>query len=301
MKAFLHQADFMGAPEIGSIPVEMLRQMAAMGATMRPKGPEIQFEQNGSISADGHDIPVRIYKDCDAPEAIVLYFHGGGWCMGSLEEFDAPMRRIAAATKAAVISVDYRLAPEHPFPAAIDDAIAALKWTARGRKSLARAGAPLIVAGDSAGGNISAVLSILSRDVLDIQIDGQVLIYPSVDLDVTHPRMDAFESPLLNKHEIEWFVDQYVPNSADREDVKFRPLLAESHENLPPALILTAEFDLLRFEGEAYRDKLERSGVPVTYQQADGALHAYFSLTDGQTHSLEAHAAIQSFILNLRN
>lgn len=127
-------------------------------------------------------------------------------------------------------------------------------------------------------------------------IAGQILIYPSVDLDIDHERMDAFVPPLLNKQECEWFVEQYIPNKADRRDPRFAPLHAVSHADLPPALITVAEFDLLRAEGEAYRDALEAAGVPVTYVHADRAIHAYFSLMDGQTHAMQAQAAIRNFI-----
>ncbi len=273
--------------------------MAAAGAAMRSSGPAVLSQVDDKISVDDRDIPIRIYKDSKTPDTIIVYYHGGGWCMGALSEYDAPLRRMAKMCNAAVISVDYRLAPEHPFPACIDDAAEALKWVDTQRGTLAKPGAPLIVAGDSAGGNISAVMTQMARDSLGIKIDGQILIYPSVDLDIEHSRLDVFDSPLLKKSEIKWFVEQYVPRPEDRDDVRFRPLLAQSHSNLPQALIFAAEFDLLKPEAEAYRDKLVASGVPVTYHQADGGVHGYFSAMDGQTHAQQAHGAIKSFVRKL--
>ncbi len=129
-KAVLDRADFMGVPKIGTVPVEAMRQVMVMGAMARPKGPEISSVTDITIPTSSHDIPARVYQDCDAPKNVVLYFHGGGWCVGSLPEYDAPLQRIVAGTDTMVISVDYRMAPEHPFPAAIDDAVTALKWTA---------------------------------------------------------------------------------------------------------------------------------------------------------------------------
>lgn len=294
-KAFLNQGEFMGAPKIGTVPVEVMRQVMAMGAMAR-RGPKISSVTDITIPAGTHDISARIYKDCETPKNILLYFHGGGWCVGSLPEYDAPLQRIVAGTDTMAISVDYRMAPEHPFPAAIEDAVTALKWIGTQRAEFGAADAPIFVGGDSAGGNISAAISILSRDELKVPIAGQILLYPSVDLDIDHERMDAFVPPLLTKAECDWFVSQYVPNKADRSDPRFAPFRATSHADLPPALITTAEFDLLRAEGEAYRDVLEAADVPVTYEQADGAIHGYFSLMDGQTHAMQAQKAIRDFI-----
>ncbi|MBV1886430.1 MAG: alpha/beta hydrolase fold domain-containing protein [Parvibaculaceae bacterium] len=297
MKNILNNMELLGTREIESVPIKDLRLMMEGAAALRGKGPQdLYLVEDCVVDSDGHAIPVRVYKPTKKTSSIILYHHGGGFCVGSIQEFDAPMRRLAKATGSTVVSVEYRLAPEAPFPAAIDDASAALVWADANRTKLAVEGAPLFVSGDSAGGNISAVLCLLARDELNINIAGQILLYPATMGDVDADHLSAFESPLLNKAEICWFYDQYIPNKEDRSDLRFAPIKAESHADLPPALVLTAEYDLLRPEGEAYAARLMADGTKATVVELDGALHGFFSIADGLVHSEKADRLIAKFI-----
>jgi len=194
-------------------------------------------------------------------------------------------------------SVDYRLAPEHPFPAAFDDACAALAWVDANRGNLAvDSDTPLFVAGDSAGANLSAAISVQARNLSSVDIAGQILIYPCVAGECDTPRFDDFVPPILKKEDTQWFFDQYISDRADRTDPRFAPLLAEHHADLPPALIVTAEHDLLRPDGESYRDALVAAGVPVDYYEYLGAVHAFFSVGDGTTMAANLTNRIAEFV-----
>jgi acetyl esterase len=301
MKAYLHQLRFANAPAIGSIDTEQFRKMVEVGATMNGRGPELYRVEDHSLDSHGYNLPVRVYRGNENTDSIIMYFHGGGWCIGSIESYDGVVRRLAKTTGATIVSVDYRLAPEMPFPAAVDDASTALMWANNNRKMLAKKDAPLFVCGDSAGANLAAVLSLLGRDSLDIDIAGQVLIYPSVAGEVEHPDFDAFEAPFLNKEDIKWFFDQYVPRLEDRSDIRFAPINAESHAGLPPAFVMTAEFDLLKGQGEAYAEKLKQDGTDVHLKNYPGALHGFFSYGVGLIQSEEAIVDITSFINSLKH
>lgn len=284
MRRLVERMQMSGAPELGSLPAADMRAMMEFGAQMRGPGPELLSVEDTTATHDGVSVPVRVYRDNDAPTAIITYFHGGGWVIGSVDEFDAPMRKLAKQSGAVVVSVDYRLAPEHPFPAAYDDAAAALAWVDAHRSDLAAGSAtPLFVAGDSAGANLAAAVSLQARDEGSVDIAGQILIYPSVSGECDTPRFDDFVPPILKKSDTQWFFDQYIPDRAMRTDPRFAPLLADQYADLPPALIVTAEHDLLRPDGEFYRDALAAAGVAVDYHEYLGAVHAFFSVGDGST------------------
>ncbi|MCL4114371.1 UNVERIFIED_CONTAM: hypothetical protein GTU68_025733 [Idotea baltica] len=203
-----------------------------------------------------------------------MFIHGGGYVIGDLETHDQPCRQLARESNATVVAVDYRLAPEHPFPAGLDDAWTVFQTLAADRDNFGT-GSKLAVAGDSAGGNFSAVLALMARDA-GIELAAQLLIYPAVDVDDASPSMEENgEGYLLTKEVMDWFMLNYQP---DPLDWRASPLLAESHEGLAPALIITAEFDPLRDQGNAYAYKLEEAGVPVTYTNYPGMVHAFFQL-----------------------
>lgn len=192
--------------------------------------------------------------------------------------------------------MDYRFAPEAPFPAAINDSISVLLWTDANRAELANADAPLFVCGDSSGGNLAAAVSIINRDKLDVDLAGQILIYPSVDGNLDYPDFDAFDAPILKKEEILWFRRQFASKQDDRRDPRVSPIDTESHANLPPALILTAEFDLLNAQATAYARKLTEAAVPVEHRNFKGAVHGFFTDGVGLHQSNEAMTDINSFI-----
>lgn len=232
------------------------------------------------IPGPAGNIPVRVYTpEGSGPFPILLYYHGGGWVIGSIHSNDTLARKLARRSGAVTVSVGYRLAPENPFPAAVDDAYAALHW-ARDHAVLIN-GDPqrIAVSGDSAGGNLAAIVAQMSKDH-GPKIAAQVLLYPVTDVS----RMDTesynhFKKGFfLEKTKMEQFRAVYVPLKENWTDPKVSPLLAENFKGLPPALVITCEFDPLRDEGEAYAEKMKQAGVPVTLNRYKGMIHGFASL-----------------------
>jgi acetyl esterase len=215
----------------------------------------------------------------EAPAPLLIYFHGGGWVVGDLDTHDGSCRLLARETGAVVMAVDYRLAPEHRFPAAVDDALAAFRWAAANPRELAcRAGA-VAVMGDSAGGTLAAVVCQQARDLGGPMPVAQGLVYPGTDLRMMTRSMDAYAHGFyLTREDIAWFQDQYLPDAQARLDPRASPLLAEDLAGLPPAHIWTAGFDPLRDEGRAYADRLAASGVLARYRCLDDQVHGFFGM-----------------------
>ncbi len=225
-------------------------------------------------------IPARVYvPEGKAPLPVVIYFHGGGWVIGDLDSHDNVCRGLAAAVPAIVLSVDYRLAPEHIFPAAVDDAFAALTWTAKNAASIKGDPARIAVAGDSAGGNLAAVVARMARD-RGVKLSAQVLIYPAVDL--LHFATESYrlfgDGYYLTRRYMEKFRERYMPDKRHWSDPRVSPLLHGGFTGLPPAMVLTAQFDILRDEGEAYARALEKAGVPVTAKRYPGMIHGFIGM-----------------------
>ncbi len=235
-----------------------------------------------TIPAPAGPIPARLYlpgPERDYP--LFLYFHGGGFVIGDLDTADNLARFLCRRAGCAVLSVDYRLAPEHPFPAAVEDCYTATAWGVEHAADLCADPARVLVGGDSAGATLAAVVSQLSRWKGGPVLAGQVLFYPSSDsssLDTPSFREFGGQSLGLPKRDVEWFLDQYAPAPADRLDPRCSPILAADFRDLPPALVITAEFDVLRDEGEAYARCLHASGVPVKLLRCNGMIHGFASL-----------------------
>ncbi len=232
------------------------------------------------IPGPAGELAVRVYTPKgDAPFPVVVFFHGGGFTIGSIETHDIVCQQLASGADAIVVSVEYRLAPEHPFPAAFDDAVAATQWIHDNARTLGGDPERLAVAGDSAGGNLAAGVSHHARDAGGPPIRFQLLIYPTVDARLGHPSMkENAEALFLGEDTMSWFFDHYTPAREDRADPRVSPLLRREFADLPPALIITAEYDPLRDEGEEYGEKLRSAGVPVTVTRYDGMTHAFFQL-----------------------
>ncbi len=245
-------------------------------------------------------LPVRIYTPIDSPTPlpIIVYFHGGGWVLGDLESHDNLCRSLAAKAGAVVVAVDYRLAPEHIFPAALDDAAVALRWTIDNASALNGDPTRLAVAGDSAGGNIAAALSALESEQNNTSIAAQVLLYPAVDLSNLDRQsaMQFAEGYFLTRERMAWFIQQYVPDATLRLDPRASPLLAADHSGLPPTLVITAEFDPLRDEGEAYAQALDKAGVSTRTKRFDGVLHGFVSMDRWFPEAEQATDLIATFL-----
>jgi len=234
------------------------------------------------LTADGPlgSIPLRLYRPADAAATtrlpVLVYFHGGGWVIGDLDTHDVLCRQLTAEAGVSVISVDYRLAPEHKFPAAVDDAWAATRWIVAHAAELNVDADRLAVGGDSAGGNLAAVVALLARDHGGPPIRLQVLLYPVTDSSVeTGSYRDFADGFLLTRESMQWFFNHYVNTEADAADWRMSPLRAPSLAGLPPALIVTAGFDPLRGEGEAYAKRLREAGVSVDAVCFGGMIHGF--------------------------
>jgi acetyl esterase len=248
--------------------------------------PEMAQVEDRTVPGPAGELPVRIYRPISEQTALptVAFFHGGGWVVGDLDTHDLTCRTIARDTEAVVVSVDYRLAPEHPFPAAAEDALAAARWIADHRGELG-GNDMLGVAGDSAGGNLSAVVSQHLRD----EVGAQLLIYPATDVPGEYAsRIDNGEGYFLDIATMAWFMEQYVPEGADLTDPLLSPLYGEL-AGLAPAVVVVAELDPLRDEGKAYAEALRAAGVPVTLRQFDSLIHGF---VDMGRHSKAAQAAV---------
>jgi len=282
-----------GGPPLSEMSPQEARQVPAILAELTGAGPEVASVRDVEIPGPAGAIPARVYEPVADPPGTVVYFHGGGWVIGGLDTWDAAVRNLAKESGARVVSVDYRLAPEHPFPAAADDAHAATQWAA------GEFGGPIVVAGDSAGGNLAAVTALRAREQ-GPEIVLQVLVYPVVDSDVTTDHYAQYRDThlILNTPDMVWFWGHYAPDPADRVHPDAAPLRAESHEGLPPAWVLLAGNDPLLAEGEAYVARLEEAGVPVTAVRYDDQIHAFFTLPNlieaGNRALAEAGAAIKA-------
>jgi acetyl esterase len=249
-----------------------------------PAPPELRSVEPLAIPSPHGSIPARRYtpktlrqKNGLAP--CLVFFHGGGWVIGDLDTHDVVCRKLADEAQLIVISVDYRRAPEHKFPAAVDDAIAAVTWIATQARELRIDATRLLVGGDSAGGNLAAVVTIAARDGNGPAIAGQVLVYPATDFAMTHPSHGEPETSILLTHSvIRWFRDHYLNGAADVHDWRASPARAATLIGLPPAYVLTAGADPLRDEGDEYARRLKEAGVTVTHRTFPGQFHGFFTM-----------------------
>ncbi|WP_241754827.1 alpha/beta hydrolase [Cupriavidus basilensis] len=277
---------------------ESRAEMAARTAARLP-GPHIDTVLDLSIPGPGGDIPLRLYIPKDAP-GVTVAFHGGGWLMGNLDSFDAVCRNLARDSGLAVVSVDYRLAPEHPFPAAIADAWAASYWVARHGHEHGLNTSRMAVFGESAGGNLAAVVCLLARDNAGPALLAQALVYPATDARLQADALSRYAEGFMQRKEdvLHAFRTYALDHGVPPSEWKLSPLLATSHAGLPPALVVTAECDAVRDDGEAYAMKLAEAGVPTTCVRYQGMLHTFYSMRG----KLDAAAVAQRQVADmLRN
>jgi acetyl esterase len=236
-------------------------------------------------------VPARIYTPAGSGHPILVYIHGGGWVIGDLETHDGVCRALANAGPMIVVSLDYRLAPECKFPACVDDCLAATKWVAENAKSLGGDPNRIAVGGDSAGGNLTAATTLVARDKGGPKIGFQLLIYPATDARMqSHSYTSNAEGYFLTAGMMRWFWNHYLSDPRDVLDPRVSPLLAPSLEGLPPAYVITAEYDPLRDEGEDYARELMAAGVPTKLRRFDGLIHGFFAMTEVFPQAREAIA-----------
>jgi acetyl esterase len=279
-QAVLKAREAAGWPEYHKLtPPEARETMARMRALMPQVEPEaVASVEDRTIPGPAGAIPVRIYRPAGAgPFPAVVFFHGGGWVLGDLESHDATCRSLTNVAGCVVVAVDYRLAPEHRFPAAADDSYAAACWVAEHAAELSVDASRLAVLGDSAGGNLAAVVPLMARDRGGPAIRAQVLVYPVTDYDfgTSSYRNNGDGAFGLTEVGMRWYWGCYLSDPEDGKHPYASPLRAESLSGLPPALVITAEFDPLRDEGEAYARRLEGAGVATTLTRYDGVIHGF--------------------------
>jgi acetyl esterase len=235
-----------------------------------------------TIPGPAGEIPVRIYRPAgDAPKPVIVYYHGGGWVIGGLDTHDGTCRLLATSVDAVVVSVDYRLAPEHVFPAAVDDAFTALQWVHAHAAELGGDPGRLAVAGDSAGGNLSAVVAQLARDAGGPPLCFQLLVYPATDYGCDRPSMtENAAGYFLTVDAMNWFFGHYLRGPEDGDDPRVSPLRSDDLAGLPPAFVITAEFDPLRDQGIAYAEAMRAAGVTVNARNYEGMFHGFFGMTE---------------------
>jgi acetyl esterase len=248
-----------------------------------PEPPVLASVKAMTVPGPAGAIPVRIYtpkllRQADGMAPALLFFHGGGWVIGDLDSHDVVCRTLAVQGEMIVISVDYRLAPEHKFPAAIDDALAATQWIADNAIQLNIDASRISVGGDSAGGNLAAIVAIEARE-RGLKLRGQLLIYPATDFRMNHPSHSEPETDCLLSHTVmRWFRDHYLNDAGDIDNWRASPARAEDLSGLPPAFVLTAGADPLRDEGNEYARRLSEAGVEVAYQTYPGQFHGFVTM-----------------------
>lgn len=242
----------------------------------------------------------RRYRPAELGDGLLVYFHGGGFVRGALETHDPLCRRLTNAARCELLAVEYRLAPEHPFPAAVEDAVAVTGWAGEDHAG------PLAVGGDSSGGNLAAATAIHARDAGAPELAAQVLLYPVTDATMSSPSMDELaEGRMLTRRSLAWMYDQYLPEGADRSDPRVSVVLADSLEGVAPAVVVSAGNDPLRDDAARYATRLEEAGVPVEHLAFGGTIHSFMlyagTLSAGIDGARAAGAAVHRLLQTARN
>ncbi len=290
----MEEATKAGRPKLESLPHAIGRPAVdKMSEDSEADPPEVAETIDGAFAGPGGQIKYRRYRPLGVEAGslpTLIYYHGGGFVIGTIETHDSTCRRLANRSRCQVISIDYRLSPEHPFPAPIDDGIAAFRHVRDNAAALGADPARLAVGGDSAGGAMAAVVCQAMRDAKEQGPAFQMLIYPATDSSQESGSRKSFaEGYFLSKGLMDWFWKAYVPAGTDLSDLRLSPLLANDFTGLPPAFVLTAGYDPLRDEGRAYADRLIDAGVKTTYVNYPGTIHGFFSLTRFLKQGLKAN------------
>jgi acetyl esterase len=264
-------------PALESLPVAEARASIAAAAALAPPPAAVGHVADRALPGPHQPIRVRLYTPFGiGPFPLTIYFHGGGFVIGDLESHDAACRHLCLAANSIVLAVDYRLAPEHPFPAAVEDCLAATRWAAEHAGEIGADARRIAVAGDSAGGNLATVVAIRVRDEGGPKLRAQLMNCPWVDTDMERPSYrENAEGYFLTRNLMRWFEGHYLTKPEQRQHGHAAPLRSKSLTGLPAAYVLTAEYDPLRDEGEAYADALAAAGVPVVKKRVSGMIHDF--------------------------
>ena len=276
-----------------------LQVRAYLGGEPRPAGAVVHEVRSLAVTGAEGEIPARLYRPSAAPDLPVLvWFHGGGMVIGDLDAADWVCRELCMQADAAIVSVAYRLAPEHRFPAAPEDAFAAACWVSDRAGELGVDASRMAVGGDSAGGTLAAVTCLLAREREGLRLRSQLLVYPGTDgADLSRPSVDEYASgPILTRSGMIWFRQHYNDGSEDRSDVRAVPANAAQHSGLPPAFVITAEIDPLRDSGEHYAGVLARAGVLTALKRYNGVFHGFFTMGPAMAKTREAVADAARFL-----
>lgn len=280
-KALLDLMAALNAPPLSEQTPEQVRVGIKLQRELVPVEPEpVAQVVNRTIPGPAGEIPVRVYTPAGSgPFPALVFFHGGGWVICDLDTHDGLCRSLCNGAGCVVVSVDYRLAPEHKFPAAPQDCYAATQWVAGHAAEINAIPGKLAIGGDSAGGNLTAVVAQMARDQGGPRLDFQLLIYPATDFAFDGPSIrENAEGYFLTRDDMIWFTNHYLNSDEDKKNPLASPLLAVDLRGLPPALVITGEYDPLRDEGEAYGRRLKEAGVPVTLSRYDGVIHGFLSI-----------------------
>ncbi|WP_137701778.1 alpha/beta hydrolase [Marimonas lutisalis] len=302
VRAMLEKMAELGIPKVHDLSTaaarDLVEQLAAARLDSYPP-PEVAEVVNTTTGPGFGHVPLRIYRASDEANApAIVFFHGGGHVFGSLDSHDSAARYLARATGATVVSVDYRMGPEYPFPAAAQDAYDATRWVAARADTLGLDPAKLAVCGDSAGGNLAAVVALMAQAEGEVALAAQVLVYPVIDYRGGTPSHTRYAQGygILEADTVKWFMDRYLPDAAQRDDWRACPRNAPSHAGLAPALLVTAECDVLHDEGIAYGAKLKSAGVEVEHVDYPGMIHGFFTQLGLVDDAERSHHDIARFL-----
>lgn len=307
VQAVLAAIDAMNAPELHELEPQAVRELMGSAFADAPPVEAVGAVRDRTIPGPDDPIPVRVYEpDGAGPHPVVVFFHGGGFVFGDLDGHDAPCRILTNAADVVVVSVDYRLAPEHPFPEPVEDAYAATEWVAEHGDGLdADVDVDrLAVAGDSAGGTLAAVVALAARDRDGPALAHQALVYPTVDFrdDADYPsRTENAEGYFLTADDMAYFEGHYVPSWVHVPNPYLAPIEADSHADLPPATVVTCGFDPLRDEGRAYADALDADGTPVVHRHYPELIHGVVNMVQDPMDVDGGHRVLDDLATDLRD
>src|SRR5579859_4270051 len=298
-RAYLQQTASLGLPplsEQGAVEARRLQSLRA--ASLAGELEQVAHIEDGSLPGPGGQISFRLYSPApDRTLPVLLYMHGGGWVVGDLDTHDSVCRALARRAECVVLALDYRLAPENPFPAAVEDAWAGLSWLRDHATDVGADGGRIAVGGDSSGGNLSAVLAQRSRDRGGPRLSAQVLIYPVTDCDFdTRSYREAATGYGLTRDSMLWYWNQYLPDEAKRVSPDASPLRATDLSGLPPALIITCKLDPLASEGAAYAEALRSAGVRVEHIHEPDMIHGYIRMAGVVSRARKSWDEIAKFL-----